>query len=91
MAVIKSKTKGGPMAPFMADFVPLSQLWEGPNAAYPSEYSARWAMRNLRDELAKAQAVALHRNRLMIHPQRFAQVVEQSALAGFSNRAQSAA
>jgi len=88
MSIIKSKTKGGPVAPFMAEFVPLSQLWEGPNAAYPSEYSARWAMRNLRDVLAKAQAVALHRNRLMVHPQRFAQVVEQVALADFSKRCQ---
>lgn len=90
MAIIKSKTKGGPTAPFMADFVPLSQLWEGAGAAYPSEYSARWAMRNLREDLAKAQAVALHRNRLMIHPQRFAQVAERAALADFSSRAQSA-
>ncbi len=86
MASIKSKTKGGPVAPFMADFVPLSQLWEGSSAAYPSEYSARWAMRSMSRQLAEAKAVALHRNRLMVHPQRFAQVVEQVALDDYSKR-----
>jgi hypothetical protein len=86
MSTIKSKVKGTAAVPFMADFVPLEQLWEGTNAPYPSEHSARWAVRKLRDELAKAQAVALHRSRLMVHPQRFALVAEQAAIAEFSNR-----
>ena len=84
MSIIKSK--GTPAVPFMADFVPLEKLWEGANAPYPSEHSARWAVRKLRDELALAQAVALHRSRLMVHPQRFAQVAEKAAIAEFSNR-----
>ena len=84
MSIIKSK--GTAAVPFMADFVPLQKLWEGTNAPYPSEYSARWAVRKLRDELASAQAVALHRSRLMVHPQRFALVAEKAAIADFSNR-----
>jgi hypothetical protein len=91
MSTIKSKVKGTAAVPFMADFVPLEQLWEGTNAPYPSEHSARWAVRKLRDELAKAQAVALHRSRLMVHPIRFAQVAEQAAIAEFSNRTLSCA
>ncbi len=85
MSVIKSK--GMPGVPFMAEFQPLKSLWDGQNAPYPSEHSARWALRKLRDDLAQAQAVALHRSRLMVHPQRFAQVAEKAALAEFSNRA----
>jgi hypothetical protein len=75
----------------MADFVPLEKLWEGVHAPYPSEHSARWAVRKLRDDLVKAQAVALHRSRLLVHPQRFAQVAEQAAIADFSNRSLSSA
>lgn len=86
MLIIKSKVKGVPSAPFMADFQPLKSLWDGANAPYPSEYSARWAVRKLRDELAQAQAVALHRSRLMVHPQRFAEVAERAAIAEFSSR-----
>lgn len=90
MSLIKSKNRGVPSVPFMAEFQPLKSLWEGANAPYPSEYSARWAVRKLRDELAQAQAVALHRSRLMVHPTRFAQVAERAALAEYSKRVQSA-
>jgi hypothetical protein len=86
MSVIKSNDTGAASVPFMADFQPLSSLWAGQNAPYPSEYSARWAVRKLGDDLARAQAVALHRNRLMVHPQRFAQVAEKAAIAQFSSR-----
>ena len=87
MSTIKGKVKGAPAVPFMADFVPLEKLWDGPQAPYPSEYSARWAVRKLRTELAQAQAVALHRSRLMVHPQRFAQVAQDAAIDEFSRRA----
>lgn len=86
MSIIKSRIRGAPSTPFMADFQPIASLWAGMNAPYPSEYSARWAIRKLRDELVKAQAVALHRSRLMVHPQRFAQVAEQAAIQEFSDR-----
>ncbi len=86
MSSIKSKVKGTPSTPFMADFVPLEKLWDGPNAPYPSEYSARWAVRKLRDHLVKAQAVALHRSRIMVHPGRFAEVAERAAIDEFACR-----
>jgi hypothetical protein len=86
MSEIESKIRGASSAPFMADFQPLSALWNGPQAPYPSEYSARWAVRKLGEDLVKSKAVALHRGRYMVHPQRFAEVAEKAALAEFSNR-----
>lgn len=87
MSVIKSFVKGGAATPFMADFQPLRTLWEGRDAPYPSEYSARWEVRKLRDTLVREQAAAFFRGRLMVHPQRFAKVVEQAAIEQFANRA----
>jgi len=86
MSTIKSRAKGASTMPFMPEFVPLNKLWEGSNAPYPSEFSARWAIRKLREELARAQAIAMHRNRMMVHPQRFSQVAERAAIAEFSSR-----
>lgn len=86
MASIKSRIRGAPSVPFMAEFQPLRSLWDGANAPYPSEYSARWAVRKLRNQLAEAQAVAVHRSCLMVHPQRFAQVAQQAAIEEFSRR-----
>ncbi len=85
MSIIKSKIKGVQSTPFMADFQPLSALWDGTNAPYPSEHSARWELRKLRDALAQSQAVAMHRGRLLIHPGRFAAVAEKAAIDQFSN------
>jgi hypothetical protein len=86
MSVIKSKIKGVPPTSFMAEFQPLRSLWEGTNAPYPSEYSARWEVRKLRDQLVKNQAVALHRGRTLIHPLRFAEVAEKAAIDQYANR-----
>lgn len=86
MSTIKSKIRGVQATPFMADFQPMRSLWEGANAPYPSEYSARWQVNKLRDQLAKNQAMAMHRGRLMIHPLRFAAVAEQAAIDQFVNR-----
>ncbi len=87
MSIIKSKVKGVPAVPFMADFEPAKSLWDGPSAPYPSEFSARWAVRKLRDKLVKEQALAMHRGRMMVHPHRFAKVAEQAAIEEFSSRA----
>lgn len=82
------KIKGGQSVPFMADFLPLKSLWDGPAAPYPSEFAARWAIRKMRIELAEASAVAMHRNRLMVHPQRFAAVAEKTAVQQFARSVQ---
>ena len=88
MSVIQSKIKGVQSIPFMAEFQPLRALWEGNNAPYPSEHSARWELRKLRDALAQSQAVAKHRGRLLVHPVRFAAVAEKAAIDQFSHDAQ---
>jgi hypothetical protein len=72
---------------FMAEFVPFECLWEGADAPYNSEFAARWAIRKMRPELAAAKAVAKHRNRLMVHPQRFAVVAENAAIQQFARSA----
>ncbi len=82
------KIKGGQPVPFMADFLPLKSLWDGPAAPYPSEFAARWAIRKMRPELAEARAVAMHRNRIMVHPQRFAAVAEDAAVQQFARSTQ---
>ena len=71
---------------FLAGFEPLPTLWNGPAALYPSEQSARWAVRKLAPELAKAEAVAVHRRALLVHPQRFAEVAEREAFTRFQSR-----
>lgn len=86
MSTIKSNIRGVRATPFMAEFQPIKSLWEGTNAPYPSEYSARWELRKLRDQLAKNQAMAMHRGRLMIHPLRFAEVAEKAAIDQFADR-----
>ena len=86
MSIIKSKIRGVQATPFMADFQPLRTLWEGSNAPYPSEHSARWEVRKLRDQLAQHQAMAMHRGRMLIHPLRFAEVAERAAIDQFVNR-----
>lgn len=67
-------------------FVPLRALWSGESPLYPSEPAARWAVHTMRPELAEARAVALHRRRTFIHPERFASVVERRALSQFRER-----
>jgi hypothetical protein len=84
MSIIKSNIEGVPAVPFMADFEPAKSLWDGPCAPYPSEFSARWALRKLREKLVKEQALAMHRGRLMIHRRRFAEVAERVAIEEFS-------
>lgn len=67
-------------APFLGRFVPLSVLWEGGNPAFPSEQSARWALRELRGPLAAAGALAVHRGRTMVDPQKVSEVARQLAV-----------
>lgn len=60
------KHKEAPAAdPVMgADFQPLRTLWEGEAAPYPSEQSARWAIRQLNARLSAVGALGLHRGML---------------------------
>lgn len=64
----------------MGEFVPLDALWSGESAAYPSEQSARWMLHKLRPALAAADALAVQRGRVYVHPQRLAEVVRRNAV-----------
>lgn len=74
--------RGGPPAdPVMgAEFQPLRALWEGDGAPYPSEQSARWAMRQLQPQLAEAGALGLHRGMIYVHRVKFADVARAHAV-----------
>ena len=87
MATINGKEQGFSPAALIADFEPLSWLWKSDKAPYPSEHSARWAIRSMAAELAAANAVGIHRNRMMIHPERFVRVLESRAIQEFAKRA----
>ena len=67
-------------------FVPFPSLFSGPAPLYPSEAAARWAIYKMRAELVEARAVAVHRRRLYIHPERFAAIVERRAHEQFGER-----
>jgi hypothetical protein len=67
----------------MAGFKPLRSLWDGPGALYPSEQSVRWARRLLGPDLARSEAVARVRGKLVVHPERWVQVAERQALDSF--------
>jgi hypothetical protein len=75
-------------APLLPEFEPIEILWTGAAAPYPSEQAARWQLRQLRPALLEAGALAYHRGRLLIHPQRHAQVVEREAVEAAKRRAQ---
>lgn len=62
-------------------YQPLNALWASPQARlFPSEQSARWFIRQHRGALTEANALAMHTGKLFVHPERFGQVVEATAL-----------
>lgn len=82
-----SKHKGLTADPIMgAEFQPLRTLWEGPDPAYPSEQSARWAIRQLDVRLAQAGALGLHRGMLYVNLSKFVEVARQHAIEQAAKR-----
>lgn len=71
----------------LPEFAPLDALWSGAKPAFPSEQSARWAVRQHRRALADGGALALVRGRILVHPARFAEVIERQAIAAMRERA----
>ena len=69
------------------EFAPVSALWSGARPAFPSEQSARWALRQHRTALAEGNALALCRGRLLVHPERFARVLEARGIEAANERA----
>lgn len=70
----------------LPEFSPLDALWRGSKAAFPSEQSARWAVRMHRRALAEAGALALLRGRIFVHQVKFAQVIEVEAINAMRQR-----
>lgn len=70
------------------DFRPLRSLWEGKDAPYPSEQSARWAIRQLERRLAEMGALGLHRGMLYVHHQKLIEVARDHAIAQATKRFQ---
>lgn len=66
--------------PFLGQFWPASVLWEGDGALFPSEQSARWALRGIKRRLAAAGALAYHRGRLQVDPQKVEQIAREVAI-----------
>ncbi len=69
-----------PQDVFLPGYQPLSWLWSGERALFPSEQSARWALRRLREPLNRESALARHRGHLFVQVERFQRVVEQQAI-----------
>jgi len=73
--------KEAPAAPvLLPDFKPAAFMYEGTPPTFPSEQSFKWALRQHRAALADAGALAILRGCMFVHPARFVQVIELSAI-----------
>ncbi len=66
-------------------WLPLPALWETPGG-FPSEQSARWAIRIYRAELTKAGALVHYRRRMYFEPAKFKETLERIELAKQAQR-----
>ncbi|TWO71904.1 hypothetical protein FN976_07895 [Caenimonas sedimenti] len=73
-----TKSNGAPA--FLGAFQPLRVLWEGRDPPFPSEQSARWALRQLREPLVVAGAIAVHRGRTFVDVPKVAEVTVRLAV-----------
>lgn len=67
-------------AALLEQFRPLNVLWVGERALFPSEQSARWALRGIKGKLAEAGALAYHRGRLHVDPGAVALIARDLAI-----------
>jgi hypothetical protein len=81
MATFDSTREGIFLELLLPGFEPVSELWEGSTPVFPSENSARWLLKQQRQALLDAEALALHRGRLFVHRERLLQVARQHAMA----------
>lgn len=83
--------KRGKAIQLLPGFLSIDSLWSGREPLYPSEQSARWALRQHRGALVQGEALALMRGRILVHLERFARVIEVEAIAAMRRREQIAA
>jgi hypothetical protein len=72
-------------AAVLPGFVPLQSLWEGNAPLFPSENAARWVIRQQRQALIEAGALA-HLGRTLVHRERLLEVVRRQALDTYKQR-----
>jgi hypothetical protein len=72
-------------AQLLPGFEPVTSLWEGNEALFPSENAARWLIRQRRQALIDAGAMA-HLGRTFVHRERFLEVVRQYAVDSYKQR-----
>ena len=70
----------------LPEFAPLDVLWSGPAPAFPSEQSARWAVRQHQRALAEGNALARLRGRIFVHPERVAEIIGREAIEAMRPR-----
>ncbi|TFY99237.1 hypothetical protein EZ313_21975 [Ramlibacter henchirensis] len=75
-----NKVKTTELSRPFGQFWPVSVLWEGDGALFPSEQSARWALRAIKRRLAEAGALAYHRGRLQVDPKKVAEIAHELAI-----------
>jgi hypothetical protein len=80
VATLNSTDGGARLEQLLPGFSPLLELWTGESPAFPSENSARWALRQQRQALIDAEALALFRGRLFVHRERLLGIVRKHAV-----------
>ncbi len=80
MEAVKAKQTDRGTSDRLGDYVSQTVLYEGEHALFKSQHGWQWAQRSLRAQLVEADALAIHRGRLLVHPERVAQVVERVAV-----------
>jgi hypothetical protein len=91
MATLESTDQAAAALEVLPGFDPIHLLWDGQPAAFPSENSARWAIRQQRQALIDAGALALHMGRTFVHRERLAKVMREQALEAYKQRHPAAA
>jgi hypothetical protein len=81
MATFETTREGASLELLLPGFAPVAALWEGETPVFPSENSARWLIKQQRQALLDAQALAMHRGRLFFHRERLLQVAREHAMA----------
>lgn len=73
-------------AQVLPGFEPLQNLWEGAAPLFPSENAARWVIRQQRQALIEAGALAQHLGRTFVHRELLLEVVRRHAIEAYKQR-----
>jgi hypothetical protein len=85
MATLKKAESEAAAAQVLPGFAPLQSLWEGEAPLFPSENAVRWLIRQQRQALIDAGALA-HLGRTLVHRERLLEVVRRQAIEAYKQR-----